>query len=346
MAQHRHKRDTNARTGLTTLFRPQERPTPGKRALARPTRRPARIVAPLALLATASAVTLGLVSGDETSGERPLAGSGITPSVDVAERDATVSRSGSRSAEASASAAAAKAAEAAKAAKAAKAKAARAETTAEAAAEARVLKEREKAARAKAATAAAVKAADTAMWAETDLNLWSGPAASAKKVGLLEEGDKVLVTGRKAEGRTEVVVAGRSRWVTSGHLSAEKPSASASGVGGTCSNGSSVPAGLDASIAEIHRAVCARWPAITDYGTTRNDGEHAQGRAIDIMVSGATGWEIADYLRANASALGIEYLIYAQKIWSVERGAEGWRAMSDRGSATANHYDHVHVTVW
>ena len=25
---------------------------------------------------------------------------------------------------------------------------------------------------------------------------------------------------------------------------------------------------------------------------------------------------------------------------------EGWRGMSDRGSTTANHYDHVHVTVY
>jgi hypothetical protein len=27
------------------------------------------------------------------------------------------------------------------------------------------------------------------------------------------------------------------------------------------------------------------------------------------------------------------------------RAGEGWRAMPDRGSATANHYDHVHIAV-
>ena len=155
----------------------------------------------------------------------------------------------------------------------------------------------------------------------------------------------MLVTGRKANGRTEVVLDGRARWVTSGYLAAKKPAAPAT-AGDTCTNGTSVPAGLDPSIGRVHRAVCVRWPEITDYGTTRNDGEHSQGRAIDIMVSGATGWEIAEHLRANASELGIEYLIYEQKIWSVERGGEGWRAMPDRGSATANHFDHVHVTVW
>ena len=31
---------------------------------------------------------------------------------------------------------------------------------------------------------------------------------------------------------------------------------------------------------------------------------------------------------------------------SVQRGGEGWRGMSDRGSATANHYDHVHVSTF
>ena len=92
--------------------------------------------------------------------------------------------------------------------------------------------------------------------------------------------------------------------------------------------------------------MCANWPEITSYGTWRGDGEHGQGRAIDIMVSGATGWDIANFLRANYSALGIEYIIYSQQIWSVERAGEGWRGMSDRGSVTANHYDHVHVTVY
>ena len=43
--------------------------------------------------------------------------------------------------------------------------------------------------------------------------------------------------------------------------------------------------------------------------------------------------------------LGVIYVIYSQHIWSVERGGEGWRGMSDRGSTTPNHYDHVHVSV-
>jgi hypothetical protein len=39
-------------------------------------------------------------------------------------------------------------------------------------------------------------------------------------------------------------------------------------------------------------------------------------------------------------------VIWSQQIWTVDRGSEGWRYMEDRGSTTANHYDHVHVTVY
>jgi hypothetical protein len=153
-------------------------------------------------------------------------------------------------------------------------------------------------------------------------------------------------------GRAQIVVDGQSRWVTADYLVRNKPKPkpepepeAGPSLGGTCSNGSSIDAGR-ASLYKIHDVVCAAWPEITSYGTWRGDGEHAQGRAIDIMVSGETGWAVADFLRANYSALGIEYIIYAQNIWSVERGGEGWRGMSDRGSTTANHYDHVHVTVY
>ncbi len=53
-----------------------------------------------------------------------------------------------------------------------------------------------------------------------------------------------------------------------------------------------------------------------------------------------------DVTCAHYAALGVSYVIYSQRIWSVERAGEGWRGMSNRGSATANHYDHVHVSVF
>ncbi|HEX5918660.1 MAG TPA: hypothetical protein VFY76_12435 [Nocardioides sp.] len=194
---------------------------------------------------------------------------------------------------------------------------------------------------------------DEVVWTTEVLNLWDGPSDKSDKHGVIGALKKVSVTGREQLGRTQVVVDGQSRWVTSAYLSQDKPkpekvqakAAAGPSLGGACANGSSIDAGR-ASLYEIHDAVCANWPEITSYGTWRSDGEHGQGRAIDIMVSGDTGWAVAEFLRANYAALGIEYIIYSQQMWSVERSGEGWRGMSDRGSVTANHYDHVHVTVY
>jgi hypothetical protein len=152
----------------------------------------------------------------------------------------------------------------------------------------------------------------------------------------------VLVTGRALYERVEIVIDGESRWVTAGYLSTEKPFT----LGGDCTNGSTVESGVSPNIVKVHEAVCAEFPDITVYGTFRGDGEHAQGLAVDIMVSGEEGYQVAEFVRKYYQELGVNYIIYSQRIWSVERSSEGWRAMSDRGSTTANHYDHVHVTTY
>ncbi|MFD1824733.1 MULTISPECIES: SH3 domain-containing protein [Mumia] len=125
----------------------------------------------------------------------------------------------------------------------------------------------------------------------------------------------------------------------------DSPSTSVSGK--PCASGSSVESGLTSNAIKVHRAVCAEFPSVTSYGGVRSGdgGEHGSGRALDIMVSGATGDQIADYVRANASRLGVTEVLWAQQIWTTQRASEGWRSMEDRGSSTANHYDHVHVTV-
>ncbi len=192
------------------------------------------------------------------------------------------------------------------------------------------------------AVAKAVTGAQKKQWTTAPLNLWSRPDAKAEQLGEIDEGERVLVTGRSFAERVEIVVDGKSRWVTTGYLSDEEPPK----LGGDCTNGTSVPGAVSANIKKVHAAVCANFPEISTYGTFRGDGEHAQGIAVDIMVSGARGWEIAEFVRANYAALGVSYLIYSQKIWSVERSGEGWRSMSNRGSTTANHYDHVHVTTY
>lgn len=292
MADHRHKRDTNARR------------TP--RALV--------IAGPIAFLATATAVTLGVVTSEPASSDISAAtpAAAPAPTAAPAPREAVRQRSTPSRA------------------------ASRGELSSLLAKSASIT-ERE-------TTRKAIKNADTRLFATTTLNLWDEPGAKASQVGEIEAGEKVLVTGRELYGRDEVVVEGRSRWVTSGYLSQEKPETTT--LGGACTNGTSVASGVSPNIVKVHQAVCAAFPEITTYGTFRSDGEHAQGIAVDIMVSGSRGYEVAEFVRANYATLGVSYLIYSQRIWSVERGGEGWRSMSDRGSSTANHYDHVHVTTF
>jgi hypothetical protein len=85
-----------------------------------------------------------------------------------------------------------------------------------------------------------------------------------------------------------------------------------------------------------------------------DSGDHGTGTACDFMESTggampsararAHGDSVAAYATSNASSLGIKYVIWRQRIWDVRSGG-GWRAMEDRGSITANHYDHVHISV-
>lgn len=81
-------------------------------------------------------------------------------------------------------------------------------------------------------------------------------------------------------------------------------------------------------------------------GLRANESDHPLGLALDFMTEKdmAKGQALAEYVKSNAQAYGIKYVIWNQKIWSVERAAEGWRSMEDRGSDTANHKDHVHVS--
>jgi hypothetical protein len=95
-------------------------------------------------------------------------------------------------------------------------------------------------------------------------------------------------------------------------------------------------------------AVCGTTGACT-IGT--RDGHHPSAeRAIDILVSDAFGKvpsdnnELGDTVAAFAldhmSEFGVWYTIWRQRY----NDGSGWDAMEDRGSITANHYDHVHVS--
>jgi hypothetical protein len=68
--------------------------------------------------------------------------------------------------------------------------------------------------------------------------------------------------------------------------------------------------------------------------------DHPKGLALDFMVDRATGDALAAYAVAHRAELGINYVIWRQRI---DTGS-GFKAMADRGGPTANHFDHVHVS--
>ncbi|MGV9612176.1 hypothetical protein [Nocardia xishanensis] len=82
---------------------------------------------------------------------------------------------------------------------------------------------------------------------------------------------------------------------------------------------------------------------LTDIGGAigRGDGDHGAGLALDLMTSDfARGDAIADFVLANKQRFGVTYVIWRQRY----NDGSGWSYMENRGSPTANHYDHVHVS--
>lgn len=116
----------------------------------------------------------------------------------------------------------------------------------------------------------------------------------------------------------------------------------------------------DAQAAEM--AVGTRFgSSLITMGDYRNSSDdHGQMRAIDFMVkdyasaSGIkSGTEIANFLIANDKALGVEYLIWRDRIWLGQ--STGWKPYSTGGygsmyagnwNDTNLHNDHVHLTVY
>jgi len=84
------------------------------------------------------------------------------------------------------------------------------------------------------------------------------------------------------------------------------------------------------------------------------DQDHGTGTACDFMESTggkmpsaaaqAHGDRGAQYAIDHASSLGVKYIIWKQRIYDIRAGG-GWDPMEDRGSITANHFDHVHISV-
>lgn len=209
-----------------------------------------------------------------------------------------------------------------------------------------------------------------------DMNVRSGPSTDSSITVTVPAGTKLNATSASKGEWQQLSYDGKVAWVYKNGISSTKPSASKStkartsrggstsrsakrsagstpsGVSGASCSSSGVESGLQANTVAVHRAICNTFSSMNNYGGTRGGGgNHGSGRALDAMVpnwsssgGNALGWQVARYVRANAGRLGVTEVIFDQKIWTTQRSGEGWRPMSSRGSSTANHQDHVHVS--
>jgi hypothetical protein len=114
--------------------------------------------------------------------------------------------------------------------------------------------------------------------------------------------------------------------------------------------------GLSARMVQVRNEVDSRFGPFPSIGCLRpgDPQDHGSGLACDFMETTggvaatgdrqAHGDRVAEWVIANASRLGVKYVIWRQRIYDMR--SPGWDTMEDRGSVTANHYDHVHVSVF
>jgi hypothetical protein len=114
--------------------------------------------------------------------------------------------------------------------------------------------------------------------------------------------------------------------------------------------------GLTDRMVEVRNEIDSRFGPFPVIGCLRpgDAQDHGSGTACDFMESTggsmptadrqAHGDRVAEFVIGNADRLGVKYIIWRQRIYDMRN--PGWETMEDRGGVTANHYDHLHVSVF
>ncbi len=100
--------------------------------------------------------------------------------------------------------------------------------------------------------------------------------------------------------------------------------------------------GTEPHVAQVGHHVLTQF-AVDSVGgraSRANASDHPAGLALDFMVDPEVGDALAEYVVSHQAEFGVTYVIWEQRINS----GSGWSLMEDRGSPTANHMDHVHVS--
>ncbi|CAL9421600.1 hypothetical protein SUDANB121_01880 [Nocardiopsis dassonvillei] len=118
---------------------------------------------------------------------------------------------------------------------------------------------------------------------------------------------------------------------------------------------------LHPTMCQVHETLQTEFPGfyLSAGGWRPEEGsDHGQGMAVDYMMAPLggvpspdmhqTALGVIDWTIQNAARLGVKGLIYDYHIWNASKDPVGpWlqvrRGLSDRGSNTQNHVDHIHL---
>ena len=179
----------------------------------------------------------------------------------------------------------------------------------------------------------------TTLYVRTNTTLLAAAGTSAPAVRSISTGSVLHSSGVTRGGFTKVRWHGVSLWVRSKYATASLGSRSLNKLR------------FRPKIAVLK--VRYKFPRIKHIGGWRSwsfySSDHRNGRAVDFMIPSyragkgkKLGHALAKYLVANRSSLHVSYVIWRQRIWT--RASKKWRHMPNRGSANANHMNHVHVS--
>jgi hypothetical protein len=195
------------------------------------------------------------------------------------------------------------------------------------------------------------------MFTTEALRIRSGPGTHARILAVIFRGGTVDLTGTVEGDWVQVIYEGAVAWAHGDYLSDTEPEPEpvVLKAGSYPATGLSVESGLQPNALNLLRALAYEFPEIeTFWGVAERStpSDHPTGHAVDVMIpswdspAGADlGWRIARWVKDRHRDYGITYMIFRQQIWSVDRDDEGWRWMADRGDSSANHYDHIHISV-
>lgn len=177
----------------------------------------------------------------------------------------------------------------------------------------------------------------TTLYVTTTSSITATAAKTGTKVGTAALALVLRGTGVTSSGYTQVIWNGTTAWITSSTVTVSLGSTSLDRLE---SNGKAAVIEVRKQFPQI--TTIYGWRSSSDYSS-----DHPNGRAVDFMIPSyksnkALGDTLAAYAITNASRLHVTYVIWRQRIWTPYSGS--WKAMENRGSDTANHMDHVHVS--